>query len=57
VLVSFELPIGGDQEEHAFEQDYTQLVEEGMWLSPCIISFEPITLHVKTKFTIPVAMH
>jgi hypothetical protein len=28
-----------------------------MWLSPCIISFEPITLHVKTKFTIPVAMH
>jgi hypothetical protein len=29
-----------------------------MWLSPlCIFSFEHITLHDKTMFTIPVAMH
>jgi hypothetical protein len=30
VPVSAELPIGGDQEEPAFEEDYTQLVEEGV---------------------------
>jgi hypothetical protein len=37
---------------------YTQLVEEGKWLSPSVLSlFEPITLHDKTMFTIPVAMH
>jgi hypothetical protein len=58
VPVSSELPIGGDQEEPAFEEDYSQFVEEGKWLSPlCIFSFEPITLHEKTMFTIPVAMH
>jgi hypothetical protein len=58
VPVSSELPIGGDQEEPTFEEDYTQFVEEGKWLFPlCIISFEPITLHDKTMFTIPVAMH
>jgi hypothetical protein len=55
---SSELPIGGDQEEPAFEEDYTQLVEEGKWLYPSALSlFEPITLHDKTKFTIPVATH
>jgi hypothetical protein len=58
VHVSSELPIGGDQEEPAFEEDYTQLVEEGKWLSPSALSlFESITLHDKTMFTIPVAMH
>jgi hypothetical protein len=57
VLVSSELPIGGDQEEPAFEEDFTQLVEEGKWLSPLRYLFEPMSLHVKTKFTIPVAMH
>jgi hypothetical protein len=58
VPISSELPIGGDQEEPAFEEDYTQLVEEGRWLSPsALFLFEPITLHDRTKFTIPVAMH
>jgi hypothetical protein len=38
VPVSSELPIGGDQEEPAFEEDYTQLVEEGKWLSPSALS-------------------
>jgi hypothetical protein len=48
VSVSSELPIGGDQEEPAFEEDYTQLVEEGKWLSTSALSlFEPVTLHVK----------
>jgi hypothetical protein len=37
VLVSSELPIGGDQEEPVFEEDFTQLVEEGKWFPPCII--------------------
>jgi hypothetical protein len=36
--VSSELPIGGDQEEPAFEEDCTQLVEEGKWLSPSALS-------------------
>jgi hypothetical protein len=57
MLVSSELPIGGDQEEPAFEENYTQLVEEGKWLSPSALSFEPITLHDKIMFTILVAMH
>jgi hypothetical protein len=57
VPVSSELPIGGDQEEPVFEEDFTQLVEEGKWLSPSALSFEPMSLHVKTKLTIPVAMH
>jgi hypothetical protein len=38
VSVSFELPIGGDQEEPAFEEEYTQLLEEGKWLSPSAFS-------------------
>jgi hypothetical protein len=38
VPVSFELPIGGDQEEPAFEEDYTQFVEEGKWLFPSAFS-------------------
>jgi hypothetical protein len=57
MLVSSELPIGGDQEEPAFEENYTQLVEEGKWLSSSALSFEPITLHDKIMFTILVAMH
>jgi hypothetical protein len=58
VPVSSELPVGGDQEDPALEEDYTQFVEEGKWLSPSALSLlEPITLHDKKKFTIPVAMH
>jgi hypothetical protein len=37
--VSSVLPIGGDQEEPVFEEDFTQLIEEGMWLSPSALSF------------------
>jgi hypothetical protein len=39
VPISFELPVGGDQEEPVFEEDFTQLVEEGKWLSPSALSF------------------
>jgi hypothetical protein len=39
MLVSSELPIGGDQEEPVFEKDFTQFVEEGKWLSPSALSF------------------
>jgi hypothetical protein len=39
VPVSSELPIGGDQEEPAFKEDFTQLVEEGKWLSLSALSF------------------
>jgi hypothetical protein len=39
VPVSSELPIGGDQEEPAFDEDFTQLVEEGKVLSPSAFSF------------------
>jgi hypothetical protein len=38
VPVSSELPIGGDQEEPIFEEEDTQLVEEGKWLSPSAFS-------------------
>jgi hypothetical protein len=38
VPVSSELPIGGDKEEPAFKEDYTQFVEEGKWLSPSALS-------------------
>jgi hypothetical protein len=38
VSVSSELPIGGDQEEPSFEEEYTQLLEEGKWLSPSAFS-------------------
>jgi hypothetical protein len=38
VPVSSELAIGGDQEEPAFEEEYTQLVEEGNWISPSVFS-------------------
>jgi hypothetical protein len=38
VPVSSELPVGSDQEEPVFEADYTQLVEEGKWLSPSTFS-------------------
>jgi hypothetical protein len=34
VPVSSELPVGIDQEEPVFEEEFTQLVEEGKWLSP-----------------------
>jgi hypothetical protein len=47
VPVSSELPVGGDQEEPVFEEEFTQLVEEGKWLSPSALSFEPMTLHAK----------
>jgi hypothetical protein len=39
VPISSELPVGGDQEELVFEEDFTQLVEEGKWLSPSALSF------------------
>jgi hypothetical protein len=39
VPVSSELPVGDDQEEPVFEEDFTQLVEEGKWLSPSALSF------------------
>jgi hypothetical protein len=38
VPVSSELHVGGDQEEPAFEEDYTQFVEEGKWLPPSAYS-------------------
>jgi hypothetical protein len=57
VPVSSELPIGGDQKDPIFEEDFTQFVEEGKWLSSSAFSVEPMSLHVKTKFTFPVAMH
>jgi hypothetical protein len=38
MLASSELPFGGDQEEPAFEEDYTQFVAEGKWLSPSAFS-------------------
>jgi hypothetical protein len=38
VTVSSELSIRGDQDEPAFEEEYTQLVEEGKWLSPSAFS-------------------
>jgi hypothetical protein len=56
VPVSSELPVGGDQEDPVLEEDYTQFVEEGKWLPPLRYLFEPMSLHVKTKFTFPVAM-
>jgi hypothetical protein len=34
VPISSELPVGSDQEEPVFEEEHTQLVEEGKWLSP-----------------------
>jgi hypothetical protein len=40
--VSFEHPIGGDQEEPVFEEEDTQFVEEGMWLPPLHFILEPI---------------
>jgi hypothetical protein len=38
VLISSELPVGSDQEGPVFEEEYTQLVEEGKWLSPSAFS-------------------
>jgi hypothetical protein len=38
VPVSSKLPVGSDQEEPIFEEEYTQLVDEGKWLPPCIFS-------------------
>jgi hypothetical protein len=38
VPVSSELPVGSDQEEPVFEEEYTQLVEEDKWLSPSAFS-------------------
>jgi hypothetical protein len=38
VPVSSELPIGSDQEEPIFDEDYTQLVEEDKWLFPSAFS-------------------
>jgi hypothetical protein len=46
VPVSSELPVGSDQEEPIFEEEYTQIVEDGKWLFPLyIFSFEPISPH------------
>jgi hypothetical protein len=39
VAVSSELPVGSDQEEPIFEEEYTQLVEEGKWFPPSAFSF------------------
>jgi hypothetical protein len=39
VPVSSELPVGGDQEDPVFEEDFTQFVEEGKWLSSPALSF------------------
>jgi hypothetical protein len=47
VPISSELPVGGDQEEPLFEEDFTQLVEEGKQLSLSALSFEPMSLHAK----------
>jgi hypothetical protein len=33
VPVSYELPVGSDQEEPIYVEEDTQLVEEGKWLS------------------------
>jgi hypothetical protein len=38
VPISSELPVGSDQEEPVFEEEHTQLVEEGKWLSPFAFS-------------------
>jgi hypothetical protein len=44
--ISFELPVGSDQEEPVFEEEHTQLVEEGKVAFPLyIFSFVPISLH------------
>jgi hypothetical protein len=39
VLVSSEHPIGDDQEEPDYEEEDTQFVEEGKWISPFAYSF------------------
>jgi hypothetical protein len=38
VPISSELPVGSDQEGAVFEEEYTQIVEEGKWLSPSAFS-------------------
>jgi hypothetical protein len=38
VPVSSELPIGGDQEAPVYEEEDTQFVGEGKWLSPSAYS-------------------
>jgi hypothetical protein len=38
VPVSSELLVGSDQEEPIFEEEYTQLIEEGKWISPSAFS-------------------
>jgi hypothetical protein len=38
VPVLSELPLESDQEEPVFEGQYTQLIEEGKWLSPSAFS-------------------
>jgi hypothetical protein len=38
VPVSSELPVRSDQEEPVFEEECTQLVEEGKWLPPSVFS-------------------
>jgi hypothetical protein len=38
VPISSELPVGSDQEGPVFEEEYTQLVDEGKWLSPSAFS-------------------
>jgi hypothetical protein len=38
VPISSELPVGSDQEESVFEEEHTQLVDEGKWLAPSAFS-------------------
>jgi hypothetical protein len=46
VPVSSEHPIGDYQEEPVYEEEDNQFEEEGKWISPLHILFEPILLHV-----------
>jgi hypothetical protein len=51
VPISSELPVGSDQEEPVFEEEHTQLVEEGKWLSSSAFSlFEPNTACLKNIY-------
>jgi hypothetical protein len=58
VLISSELPVGSDQEEPIFEEEHTQLVEEGKWLSPSAFSLPNLYYSMlKQLFTTLVVMH
>jgi hypothetical protein len=58
VSVSFELPIGCDQEEPVYEEEDTQFVEEGKWISPSAYSLLDLyNCMLNTMFTLLVVMH